>query len=370
MKNQQLTRRGFVGNAALGAAAAATASGRSPAASAQEARSRARPDIAPEDEALAALVEKHTGHEATSVELLPYFQVYGDGRGKNYSVRCDEREYVVRVPDRAVYWPFGDLGLADEYHAVVGKYVLDELRKRGPWAPTVYAVDRDCDIMDRPCAVSARLPGRLWRHYEEVRKSKPDTPLPATGQSMGTFLKALHSIPAERGFGPMNDDGVGLLPDYVDFIQQAHQTWAEKAHKRGNLSDEELALSLDLIDRWAPECDIDQGHVVYFCDIMFFALVDALRRVVTGVSHAVEAWSADPDYELEWFAYYDEDRESPIVPADEFAEGYGRPYNEKSDKRSFLRACHYLCQLSWYDPKRKDVAHHRRKLADILKKLA
>ena len=243
MKNHQLTRREFVGNAALGAAAVAAANGRSPATSAQEAPTRARPDIGPEDEALAALGEKHTGREATSVELLPYFEVYGDGRGKNYSVRCDEREYVVRVPDKPTYWPFGDLALTDEYHAVVGKYVLDELRKRGPWAPAVYALDRDCDIVDRPCAVSSRLPGRLWRHYEEARKSKPDTPLPATGQSMGAFLKALHSIPVKRGFGPMNDDGVGLLPDYVDFIQQAHQTWAEKAHQRGNLSDEELVLS-------------------------------------------------------------------------------------------------------------------------------
>ena len=334
-----------------------------------------------EDEAVAAVVKKHTGHDATSVEKLNpgpwlWFDRYGDDSATYYSVRCVEREYVVRVPLRRFSWGMAEYGLTDEYHAVIGRHLLDALCEAGQGAPIVYAVDRDCDFLDRPCAVSSRVPGRPWRYFETMRHDDPDRPpeerreAPATGQQMGTFVRALHNIRPLRGFGPLTDDGVGLVDSWSDWIGALTNALAQKVRDREAISGEESAEISAAIGKWAPECEIDEGRALWMDDIMFGLLVDATKRVVTGVSHAAAAWSGDPDYELEWFAYYDQDTGGLQYSVAEFAEGYGRPYDEQSDKRCFYRMSCYLAKLSWLPLETERAIDHRRKLMEIARMLA
>jgi hypothetical protein len=353
---RHMDRREFVRAAGVGAAAILSAK---PGAG-QDVAPRA-PVMADEDQAVAAIVEKHTGHVATSVEELTWFDVYGDATAQYYSVRCQEREYIVRVPPP---------NPADEYRAVIGKYVLDELRARGLMAPLVCAIDRDCDNLGGPVAVTTRIPGRPWRHYEELWFQKPDLPMPATGAEVGRYVRGLHDIPAAGGFGPLDDEGVGLTESWTEACWSRDTKWAEAALARQNLSPEEFALVAAVIDERAPECDIPEGSVLWMDDIMFGMMVDSRKRTVTGVCHAASAASGDPDYELEWFAYYYEDTHSLIVPPDEFADGYGRAYNEKSDRRSFYRMSCYLCKLSWLPADSERALDHRRKLLGIAHRLS
>ena len=363
MAPDAMSRRDFVKAAGVGAVALSAL----PAAG-QDAPARAPVMMREEDEPIAALVKKHTGHEPTSVEELKWYQIYGDSDSTSYSVRCGEREYVVRVPARARAWAMGSLGLDADYHAVIGEYVCDALRERGLGAPIVYAVDRDCDIMDRPCSVASRIPGRPWRAYED--DGPEQRVAPATGQEVGRFVRGLHEIAPREGFGPVTDEGVGLMGSSSDLVWVLQQSRAEGARRRGAISDDEFKLTTKIIDRWAPQCDMDEGRILWMDDIMFGVLVDAQKRTATGVSHAVEAWSGDPDYELEWFAYYAEDTDAPIAPPDEFAEGYGRPYDEKCDKRSFYRMCCYLCKFAWLNMKTERAAHHRERFREIIERLA
>ena len=124
-----------------------------------------------------------------------------------------------------------------------------------------------------------------------------------------------------------------------------------------------------VIDRWAPESDIPEGRVLWMDDIMFGVMVNAGKRTVTGLCHAAGAASGDPDYELEWFAYYHEDTHSLVTPPDEFAEGYGLPYSERSDKRAFYRMSCYLAKLSWLPVASQRALDHRRKLLATARRL-
>jgi len=354
-----MDRREFVRAAGIGAAAmwwAGLAVGQDPMARA--------PVMADEDETLTALAKKHTGQDATSVEELTWFDIYGDSGARYYSVRSEERESIVRVP------PLDQANEETEYRSVIGRYVLDELRGRGLPAPLVLAVDRDLDIMDRPVAVTTRIPGRPWRHYEEVWATNPETPMPATGAEVGRYVRGLHEITAAQGFGPLDDDGVGRLESWAETRFSQDTAWAERAFARGNLQQDDFALVNAVIDKWAVECDIPQGRVLWMDDVMFGVMVDAQKRTVTGVCHAAAAASGDPDYELEWFAYYAEDTQSLMVPPEEFAEGYGRPYNERSTKRSFYRMSCYLCKLSWLPPGTERALDHHRKLMGIARMLS
>lgn len=137
MSSGRPSRRTFVQTVGMGAAAM-WSWGQS---TAQQAPARA-PVMGDEDAALAAVVKKHTNHNATSVEKLnpgpwPWFDRYGDDSAVYYSVRCVEREYVVRVPLSPFSWGMAEYGLTDEYHAAIGRYVLDSLREAGQGAPTV-----------------------------------------------------------------------------------------------------------------------------------------------------------------------------------------------------------------------------------------
>jgi len=361
MKKHRLTRREFIGRTALGASGLSVFG--------SQANADDRRTISPEHEPIAAVVEKHTGRTATSVEELKWFHAYGDSNGTSYSVRCGKREYIVRVPRQARKWPLGDLGSEADYHAVIGKYVCTGLREQRLGAPIVYAVDRDCDILDRPCAVASRVPGRPWRYYEDLWRKHRITSPPAHGREMGRLVRGIHEIRPRRGFGPVTDDGVGLVDSWSDMIHTLFNTWAEKAFRRRAISEEQRSLADAVIDKWASQCDPTAGRILWMDDIMFGALVDAERRAVTGVSHAVGAWSGDPDYELEWFAYYREDTDSLTSPPEEFAEGYGRRYDEVSDKRRFYRMSIYLCKLTWLDMKTERAKQHRERLDRILRQL-
>lgn len=358
MPTSRIDRRQFVRAASIGAAVVASPIG----AATQGAPARA-PRAVGEDEALAAVVREHTGHDPTSVEELTWFDIYGDGTARYFSVRCEEREYIVRVP------PAGQENGQADHCALIGTYVFDQLRARGLVAPHVLAVDRDCDTMDRPVAVTTRIPGRPWRHYEEVWFEHPDTAMPATGREVGEYVRGLHDIPAARGFGPLDDGGVGAVGSWAEACWSRDMGWAETALARQNLSPEEFALVAATIERWAVERDVAEGRILWVDDIMFGVMVDAGQRTVTGVCHAAAAISGDPDYELEWFAYYLEGTRSLVVPPDEFAEGYGRPYNEKSDKRSFYRMSCYLAKLSWLPVDSGRAMDHRRKLLEIARGL-
>jgi len=332
---------------------------------------------------VAAVVRKHTGQKPTSVEMVwsqecpwPWFYGHGDDQSSNYSVRCKEREYMVRIPDASVPWTVAGVGLPDEYHAVIGKYVLDALRERGLGAPIVYAVDRDCDILDRPCSIASRVPGRPWRYFEEMRHEDPDRPperrkdAPASGAELGRFVKGIHDIRPVKGFGPVTDGGVGLLGSWPDWVGKFSQNCGKAALARGAISKAQFVAAADIIEKWSPLCHVDGGRILHMSDIMFAAMVDFGSQTVTGVPQATEACSGDPDYELEWFAYYDEDTGGLDYSADEFAQGYGRPYNERSDKRRFYRLSIYLCKFTWFDMSTSRAKHHLARFQELLSKLA
>jgi len=334
-----------------------------------------------EYDAVAQVVRKHTGHEATSVEAFSpngaqWYQSYGDAKSADYSVRCEQLEYVVRVPNDALPWPMGYLGLTQEYHAVIGTYVLEGLRQAGLPAPAIYAVDRDCEILDRPVALTSRLPGRPWRYYEEVKRGRSeawdelDIDPSVVGRQMGGFVKGLHGLKPIEGFGPLTDEGVGLMASWPEFIRTLFQGWARKAAHREAISESQLSAVSSVIDKWSEQCHLKQGYILHMSDIMSAALVDASTGAVTGVSQAAEAWSGDPDYELEWFAYYDQDAGGLQYSADEFARGYGRSYIDSSDKRLYYRMSIYLCKLTWLDATTTRGRHHQQHLQKTLDRLA
>ena len=264
----------------------------------------------------------------------------------------------------------------EEYHAVIGKYVLDAMREKGLGAPIVYAVDRDCDILDRPCSVASRVPGRPWRYFEKMWYDDPERPperwkdAPASGAEMGRFVKGIHDIRPVKGFGPVTDDGVGLLDSWPDWVGRFAHTCAKAAHARGAISETQLTAAHAVIGKWSPQCHVDDGRILHMSDIMFAAMVDFDAQTVTGVPQAMEACSGDPDYELEWFAYYNEDTICLQHTSAEFAEGYGRPYDEKSDKRRFYRLSIYLCKFTWFNMSTDRATHHLKCFEELLGKLA
>jgi hypothetical protein len=194
--------------------------------------------------------------------------------------------------------------------------------------------------------------------------------MPATGEAVGRYLHGLHGIPTAHGFGPLDDDGVGALQSWAETRWSQDTAWAERALARGNLQQDDFSVVNAVIDKWAVECDIAEGRVLCMDDAMFGLMVDARKRTVTGVCHAAAAASGDPDYELEWFAYYAEDTDSLMVRPEEFGVGYGRPYDERSDKRSFYRMSCYLCKLRWLPLGSERAIDHRRKLMQIARMLS
>jgi aminoglycoside phosphotransferase (APT) family kinase protein len=257
--------------------------------------------------------------------------------------QCQQGFYTQYFPD-----------LVDPQQWVDQAWALHAARSARVPAPTLLHSNRAARWM-----VLTRLPGvPIDSEYERWPQCPYDE------ASFGRILRRLHSI-RPHGWGPINDEGVGLFPDWAAFLVAAARSAIQTCQRRGSLPE---AVCTCLEREWVPrlaQVQLPVPQLLHLESLGFANLLyDPETREVTGLLDYEDCLGGDPLFEWTWMQYYlaYDGQTIPGFDFSRFLTGFG-PLDVDRERLGLYAPFPYLDKLRWLDPQGTRARHYVIELA-------
>ncbi len=254
-----------------------------------------------ERRAVAEAVRHHLQADVRSVEKISRHS----GR-QVYSARLADSEVVLKVLH------------ARKVRAVGCNFAAERLRRAGVPTPRVLAVDRSGryapgTFFEFPFLILERASGTPLDRW--ILKTKPRREeLAKILREIGGHLRSIHAIRTPRGFGAINDQGVGRFPSWDDYLEKCYVRRPSGTRVRvmatatlaaeGVLSERQAQAVDELFGACRETVALSEAFLLHNDLTLKNVYVDPGALRVTAILDLHNAIAGDPALELARFYYF------------------------------------------------------------------